>query len=208
MEIQWGFSEKLEDEASIEQVEAYFGVVFPERFKEIVRTYNYGGPKNTLVFMTSRDEERLFSFLLNFNLSGSETILKTYKMIKDRLPPDVYPFAGDPGGNYLCFDYSNGERPEIKFWDHEAMVEFEEGEVENGVVIDTMHSPDFDNAYDQHHLDWVASDFDEFLSVLFESAKDDSLPDFFEDEEEDLDEVDEEFWDKLIQEAQERQDKK
>ena len=32
----------------------------------------------------------------------------------------VYPFARDPFGNLLCFDYRNStESPTVVFWDHE-----------------------------------------------------------------------------------------
>lgn len=38
---------------------------------------------------------------------------------KDRLIEKVIPFAEDPFGNLLCFDYRNDDQPIIVFWEHE-----------------------------------------------------------------------------------------
>ncbi|CJH30980.1 SMI1 / KNR4 family [Streptococcus pneumoniae] len=47
-------------------------------------------------------------------------MLQTYNSIKDRLVDKVYPFARDPFGNLLCFDYRNNpQSPTVVFWDHE-----------------------------------------------------------------------------------------
>ena len=45
---------------------------------------------------------------------------------KDTLPKKVIPFAFDPSGNLICFDYKDYEdNPIVVFWEHENAVEKE-----------------------------------------------------------------------------------
>jgi hypothetical protein len=48
--------------------------------------------------------------------------LKRAKLVEEMgsLPPRIYPFASDPAGNRIAFDYRNGDaNPKIVFEDHE-----------------------------------------------------------------------------------------
>lgn len=39
---------------------------------------------------------------------------------EDILPEQVVPFASDPCGNFLCFDYREGTaQPPVVFWSHD-----------------------------------------------------------------------------------------
>lgn len=52
-----------------------------------------------------------------FNL---EHYLKVYQ---DRIPPDQFPIAYDPGGNLIVISTSGPETGSIYFWDHELEAE-------------------------------------------------------------------------------------
>ena len=61
-----------------------------------------------------------FNNLLTFDLDSEYSILKIFSTLKSRLVEKVFPFARDPFGNYICFDYRSGGDPTIVFWEHEA----------------------------------------------------------------------------------------
>lgn len=56
-------------------------------------------------------------------------ILDVYNDIKDRLLKKVYPFAEDPFGNMICFDYRIDNEPQIVFWDSEISFDNAEGAI-------------------------------------------------------------------------------
>ena len=63
----------------------------------------------------------VFNHLLHFEASPASTsVVSVWQDLEDILPARVIPFAGDPGGNFLCFDYSNdaGEPP-VVLWSHD-----------------------------------------------------------------------------------------
>lgn len=55
------------------------------------------------------DNEEVFNNLLSFDEEDCSNIIDTYNDIKDRLIGRVIPFAEDPFGNMICFDYTNNE---------------------------------------------------------------------------------------------------
>jgi hypothetical protein len=63
-----------------------------------------------LNFQASRSASDPFAFL-NVNV--------VWSAIEDRLTSMQFPFASLPGGDFLCFDYSQGERPSVVLWLHE-----------------------------------------------------------------------------------------
>lgn len=117
--VAWRFSKGVISEPDILKVEITFQIGLPDMYKEIVREHNGGRPLPNR-FDTERSEKRMIkSFLPVDERPGN--ILEVYEWIKDRIPPLVIPFANDPGGNYLCFDYRKSfDTPEIVFWDHET----------------------------------------------------------------------------------------
>ena len=66
----------------------------------------------------SRNEE-VFNNLLSFDEEDSSNMIDTYNDVKDRLVEKVIPFAEDPFGNLICFDYRTNKQPTIVFWEHE-----------------------------------------------------------------------------------------
>ncbi|HFK1459198.1 SMI1/KNR4 family protein [Bacillus pretiosus] len=118
--ISWSeVSETKVTDKEIEQVEKYFGIKFPEDFIACVKKYDGGYPDPNSFYLPGQDEN-IFNDLLTFHIEDEYSIVQNYEDIKEELIDNVYPFANDPFGNFLCFDYRNNPAsPTIVFWDHE-----------------------------------------------------------------------------------------
>ena len=115
----WLCVKKLEDlDEKIKQVENTFAIKFPSDFKKCVKDCNAGYPKPGCFYIGFKGET--FNNLLTFDLDSEYSILKIFSTLKSRLVEKVFPFARDPFGNYICFDYRSGSNPTIVFWEHET----------------------------------------------------------------------------------------
>ena len=163
--MNWNFVKKLKEENYIATVEQSFGIEFPESLLNLIREFNNGTPSpNT--FDTELLVGKSFGELLNFNLDDEYNILTDYEDIKDKLPKDVYPFAGDGGGDFMCLDYrnvDNGE-PKIYYWDHEQKFE---------VHDDELIIPDTEDEFEKYRLEFVAANLEEALQKLYDTEEDD-----------------------------------
>ncbi|PEZ09203.1 1,3-beta-glucan synthase regulator [Bacillus sp. AFS018417] len=122
--VTWiGTSKKTITDEHIQQVEQYFGVKLPHDFIECVKQNDGGHPQPNTFDIEGQDDD-VINNLLTFDLESEYYILQRYENIKDRLVDKVYPFARDPFGNFLCFDYRNNpQSPTVIFWDHEEEME-------------------------------------------------------------------------------------
>ncbi|QXE02894.1 SMI1/KNR4 family protein [Terribacillus sp. DMT04] len=104
---------------------------------------------------------RVFGTLLSYNNDSSENIVKVYDNYVSSLPKDLVPFAFDPAGNLICFDYKNHENnPIVVFWEHENAAEKEMLLEEEGLTEDQAEESARENVY------YVAATFTEFLDKL------------------------------------------
>jgi hypothetical protein len=92
--------------------------------------------------------------------SGDDSLREVFRICRGRLPPDILPIGGLPGGDQLCLSYSGPKAGNLFFWDHEAELQIEEDE---------------DPAYSNMYL--VAESFSDFLQCLFvrDDSNDESL---------------------------------
>ncbi len=102
---------------TISNVETILGVKFPKDYIETVMKNDGGYPKPNRFDVN--DNEEVFNNLLSFDDEDYSNIINTYNDIKDRLVKKVIPFAEDPFGNMICFDYRNSDKPVVVFWDNE-----------------------------------------------------------------------------------------
>ncbi|MDG0891825.1 SMI1/KNR4 family protein [Bacillus paranthracis] len=118
--ITWSFMSKTPvTNEEIQAVEQYLNIKLPNDFVACVKKYD-GGYPNPKVFDVPGQDENVFSDLLTLHIEDEYSIVQNYNSVKDRLVAKVYPFARDPFGNLLCFDYRNNtDSPTIVFWDHE-----------------------------------------------------------------------------------------
>lgn len=104
----------------IVKVEKALGIKFPKDYIGCAKINNGGYPSKEAFDFDARTEA-VFNRLLSFHDDKKNYIVSVFNGIKDRLVDGVYPFADDPFGNHLCFDYrGNNKKPVIVFWDHEA----------------------------------------------------------------------------------------
>ena len=116
--IKWIIDEKEINSTIIENVEEYFGIKFPEDYKQCVLK-NHGGSPIPHVFTIDGSEE-MINNLIPFTEGSPYNMINTFKGVSDRLENHIIPFGIDPGGNLLCFDYrGDKEFPSIVFWHHE-----------------------------------------------------------------------------------------
>lgn len=156
--MNWKDVKALKTIGFITQIEQIWNVVLPPTFIEVVKQLNAGVPEPN-AFDTDLSKGKSFAELLDFNLDDKENIIQEYNLISEVLPERVYPFAANPGGNYICFDYTDAfAEPKIIFWNHEQRFEIEDNELVN---------PDVANESDLHIIEKVAKNFDEFLKKLY-----------------------------------------
>jgi hypothetical protein len=103
----------------IREVEEELGIIFPSDYLECVKVNNGGYPSREVLDFEGK-KEAIFYRLLSFHREKNYYILSVYNNVKDRMVDGVIPFANDPFGNLLCFDYrQNSLNPTVVFWDHE-----------------------------------------------------------------------------------------
>ncbi|ARU61424.1 hypothetical protein CBW65_10725 [Tumebacillus avium] len=127
-DLEWIVLEDRVTDADIARVEELFKIQFPKDFIECALV-NHGGHPEKDVFDFGQHIGKVFGFMLSFNPESSLYLPNVYNNVLDRLADHVYPFADDPGGNLLCFDYRRDkDNPTIVYWDHEvAFLDAEKG---------------------------------------------------------------------------------
>ncbi|WHX47199.1 SMI1/KNR4 family protein [Paenibacillus woosongensis] len=117
--VEWLESDGPASEEQIQKVEKYLGVEFPKDYKECVTQFNGGYPEPDL-FDINEEKDAIFSCLLS-HTNDEASILEVYDLSSNVLPAEIIPFARDPFGNLICFDYRGKRIPTIIFFDHEEV---------------------------------------------------------------------------------------
>jgi hypothetical protein len=118
--IKWLFTKNKSNQQEIIKIEKLFNIKFPKDYIDCA-VQNHSGAPSPDVYDFKNHKEAVFEWLLSLDTESTSYIVNDYNMIKDRLAVNIYPFASDPFGNYICFDYRVGKDkpPKIVFWDHE-----------------------------------------------------------------------------------------
>lgn len=120
--LTWFFEPKPASNAHIAVVESAIGYRLPDDFREFSKSYSGGSPNET-DFEFSDSDTRVFYASVGefFTLSPEDDRNHVGKMQRTEFfPSGLVPFAGDGGGNYICFDFrSDGIDPAVVFWHHE-----------------------------------------------------------------------------------------
>lgn len=106
----WKYIKPLKDKKSLNIIEEKFKFKIPIDLRECILKNN-GGRPNRKVFDTDKSTERVMKTLLSYNENDLESI---YKVEKEE--NDLFPFAIDPSGNYICIDKENS----VILWNHET----------------------------------------------------------------------------------------
>lgn len=149
--IRWKYTNPI-DISYIRKTEELLGIRFPEDYVQCVLENNGGTPKPQEFDVEGRRFPAVFEHLLDHDPNSKSYIVEFCPDYIDHLPDGIYPFAGDPFGNFICFDYrSDKDNPSIVFWDHEK--------------------PDNKNVFP------VCRTFTELLNKLYEPEEDDDIYD-------------------------------
>lgn len=148
MSLKWICENNIVESTTISKAEDILSVKFPKEYVQIIMK-NDGGYPNPNRFDLDGSEE-IFNNLLSFDEEDISNILDVYNDVKDRLIEKVIPFAEDPFGNLICFDYrnNNNEQPKVVFWKHEKAF----NDKENAITF-------------------ICNTFTEFLNMLHESEE-------------------------------------
>ncbi|MCL2360111.1 MAG: SMI1/KNR4 family protein [Candidatus Bathyarchaeota archaeon] len=117
--LEWWFSYEPVSDEDIVAIEFVLNVKFPSDYVECAKKNHGGSPSHQVYDFVGR-KEAVFNNLLSLDFGKNNGILNVYNNVKDRLVNGIYPFAEDPFGNLICFDYRNNDDiPKVVFWDHE-----------------------------------------------------------------------------------------
>ncbi|WP_028775523.1 SMI1/KNR4 family protein [Shimazuella kribbensis] len=119
--LEWDFATNVSLD-DIKKAEQKLGILFPREYVECV-IHNHGGIPKKEYYTKPNGRKGVFGqLLLMYKSDNYLDVVSTYKfLLEDELiPPYIIPFANDPAGNFLCFDYStNLIDPSIILLDHE-----------------------------------------------------------------------------------------
>jgi len=144
--IRWISENDIVNKSIIEKVESILGVKFPNDYIEIVIENDGGYPKPNRFDLNGNEE--VFNNLLSFEEEDYSNIINSYNDIKGRLIEKIIPFAEDPFGNMICFDYRDNNQPVVVFWEHETAFNDKEAAIK-----------------------YICSTFSDLMSILHESRE-------------------------------------
>jgi hypothetical protein len=118
-------------EIDIRRFEQNHGRPIPAAYREFLLRHNGGDPdpchfkiRNAPKGIPKTGAVKAF---LGIDVSEPTLALDyTLSRFRDRVPPDLFPIARDPGGNLICIATQGAGSGKVYFWDHEF--EAEEGQ--------------------------------------------------------------------------------
>jgi hypothetical protein len=117
--LTWFDAPSPESDEHVASVENAIGYRLPDDYREFAKSYSGGSPHET-DFEFSDSETGTFCASVGefFTLSpDDDRNLLRWMERTEFFPTGLVPFAGDGGGNYICFDFrSDTNSPSIVFW--------------------------------------------------------------------------------------------
>lgn len=119
--VKWKYSDRTINIDDIKKVEEILEIKFPQDYEQYA-IYNNGANLEPNCFEMGNNQ-KVFGALLSYDEHSIDNILSVYSRINKFLPRKVIPFACEPSGDYICFDYNDSKtEPKIVFWYHEKSV--------------------------------------------------------------------------------------
>ncbi|MEI6605488.1 MAG: SMI1/KNR4 family protein [Verrucomicrobiota bacterium] len=120
--IEWRFSEGKISKSIIENFEEKMKLKFPQSYVNLVVKANRATPTPEN-FCTKKGTKHVFNYLIDWDENKEDNIISTYNYFSQEHDKSIIPFADDPFGNLICFNFiDNAKEPSIVFWDHELDV--------------------------------------------------------------------------------------
>jgi cell wall assembly regulator SMI1 len=111
--IEWLSEYSLAEIEAVRTVEKNFGIQFPNDYLDIAIKFQGGEPSSKTIVVN--ESIITFGFLLTFLAFDELDILDKYNSERYNLPHKHFPFTIDEKGNMFCFDYSDGDVPNVVF---------------------------------------------------------------------------------------------
>lgn len=157
--IKWRSWDEPVTKEEVEKVAEKMGIKFPLDYIEVAMNYN-GAHVSPGLFQVE-GKEKVFGTLLTYDNENDEYILEVFTDYIDTLPKRIIPFAFDPSGNLICFDYQDHEdNPIVVFWEHENAWEKEMLMQEEGLTEEQTEERARENVF------YIAETFTKFLNKL------------------------------------------
>lgn len=128
--VEWKYTTDPVGIDEIGKAEKAMGVKFPKDYVECAKTNHQGHPSPDK-FDCEKRKGLVFNYLYSLKEGDSDYIVDVYKSYQDgRMEKGLVPFADDPGGDEICFDYRKDKNnPSVVYWDHEIAFDDPEGAI-------------------------------------------------------------------------------
>jgi len=157
--IDWQFADEPVSKNYVEKIGIELGFNFPKDYIHCAAENNGANAEPELFLVGNK--EKVFGTLLSFDNESDEFIVDVYNRYNKTLPNKVVPFAFDPAGNLICFDYKgHKDNPVIVFWEHDNAWEKEMLMNEEKITKEQAEELARENIF------YVAATFTEFLDKL------------------------------------------
>lgn len=115
--VRWLFVDETISESKINEIEKLFGMKFPSDYRKCIMDNNGGFPEPNVFDCDDGTIEVVFNHLISF--TNEDENIEMYQEFSSK---KLFPFARDPFGHLLCFDYRESQlSPEVVFYDYNEM---------------------------------------------------------------------------------------
>ncbi|QHA91158.1 SMI1/KNR4 family protein [Bacillus sp. N1-1] len=113
----WLFVDEKLNDSKINEIEKSFGIKFPSDYRKCIINNNGGFPEPNIFDCDDGRIEVVFNNLISF--TNKDLNIKMYEEFSSK---KLFPFARDPFGNLICFDYRDNQLfPEVVFYDYDEL---------------------------------------------------------------------------------------
>lgn len=135
--INWKYKKSDVTIDQLKEFEKAYNIILPQDFKQVVLLHN-GARPNINIFDTVTSKERIVRGLLSFNKEDKGNIYEVLGWSNEGLPRNLIPIMDDPGGNYICYEFSD-QGTKVVYW-----------------------------ISDYNNTEFICNTFSEFLDLLYE----------------------------------------
>ncbi|MDA7980817.1 MAG: SMI1/KNR4 family protein [Pirellulales bacterium] len=117
--LTWFDAPSPASDEDIAATESAIGNRFPDDYRDFAKSYSGGLPNETDFEFADAETETFHASVGEFFTLSPDDDRNLVRWMErtEFLPSGLVPFAGDGGGNYICFDFRSGSNsPSIVFW--------------------------------------------------------------------------------------------
>jgi len=137
----------------IRTIESKLNCRLPSDYVEFLESYGCYSPDAYTYFRYlepyPRGTRGMLDVFFGVDTKGVYDLVASYERYRDRMPAELRPIAGDPGGNVICLAVDGPEKGAVYFWDHE-----------NEETVSGGLKPGYSNVY------LIGMSFDDFIASL------------------------------------------